>query len=198
MITFGDSSAISMEYFPSHTLSTQLSPRKPLVLEKAIHIIKNVCAGMASAHEARVVHRDLKPGNILINDQDVVKIVDFGVSAATQQMDTRLTRTGLLVGTPTYMAPEQVLGREVDERTDIYSLGVIMYETLTGRTPYRGGDSMSIMYQHVQGQFTPPREMNPNLPQAVNEVILKTMATDPNQRFQSMNELSDELDACVS
>jgi serine/threonine-protein kinase len=198
MITFGDSSAISMEYFPSHTLSTQLSPRKPLALERAIHIIKDVCSGMASAHEARVVHRDLKPGNILLNDQDVVKIVDFGVSAATQQMDTRLTRTGLLVGTPTYMAPEQVLGREVDERTDIYSLGVIMYETMTGRPPYRGGDSMSIMYQHVQGQFTPPRELNPKLPQTIHEVILKAMATDPKGRFQSMNELREKLDGFVS
>jgi serine/threonine-protein kinase len=198
MITFGESSAISMEYFPSNTLSTKLTPGKPMALNRAVSTIREVCAGMASAHEANVVHRDLKPSNILINDRDIVKIVDFGVAAATQQIDARLTRTGLLVGTPTYMAPEQVLGREVDARTDIYSLGVIMYEILTGQPPYRGGDSMAVMYQHVQGKAKPPMELNPRLPHHINALILKTMATEPGQRFQTMNELRDSLNTLMN
>ena len=102
------------------------------------------------------------------------------------------------MGTPTYMAPEQVLGRDVDARTDIYSLGAIMYEMFCGQPPYHGGDSMSIMYQHVQGQARPPRELNPQLPHTLNAVIMKTMATDPEKRFQTMNELHERLDTFVN
>ena len=120
-----------MEYFRSHTLSAEVKDKTPMEINRAKQFALDVCSGMESAHTANVVHRDLKPNNILIDENDVVKIVDFGVAAATQSTDTKLTKTGLLVGTPTYMAPEQVLGKEVDERTDIYSLGAIMYEMLT-------------------------------------------------------------------
>lgn len=198
MITFGNSSAIAMEYFPSHTLNMEMPGVKPMAVERALAVAREICAGMAAAHKVNVVHRDLKPGNVLINDADVVKVVDFGVAAATRQMDTRLTKTGLLVGTPTYMAPEQVLGRDVDARTDIYSLGVIMYEMLTGKPPYTGGDSMAIMYQHVQGKAVPPKKLNPELPNTLSAVILKTMADDADKRFQSMEELKQRLDAFAS
>lgn len=198
MLSFGRSMAISMEYFPSHTLSGEMPSRAPMAVEHAVRIIRDVCTGMSSAHGANVVHRDLKPSNILINDDGVVKIVDFGVAAATSKMDTRLTRTGLLIGTPTYMAPEQVLGREVDSRTDIYSLGVIMYEMFTGRPPYTGGDSMAIMYQHVQGNATPPKELNPELPHTLNAVVQKAMAIEPEKRYQTMEELRERLDAFVN
>lgn len=195
LITFGESPAISMEYFPSHTLNGEMRSGKPMDLKRALKIIRDVCSGMKSAHRASVVHRDLKPSNILIDDTDLVKIVDFGVAAATRQMDTKLTRTGLLIGTPTYMAPEQVLGRDVDARTDIYSLGVIMYELMTGRPPYSGGDSMAIMYQHVQGQAAPPRDLNPSLPHTMSAVVQKAMSIDVNKRYQSMAELKERLDA---
>jgi eukaryotic-like serine/threonine-protein kinase len=194
MITFGKSSAISMEFFPSHTLNFEMHTGVPMGTQRALRVIKDVCAGMTSAHNANVVHRDLKPSNVLINDQDIVKIVDFGVASAISQGDTKLTKTGLLIGTPTYMSPEQVLGREVDARTDIYSLGIIMYEMFTGSPPYRGGDSMAIMYQHVQGQAVPPRELNPKIPQTLNAVILKAMALDPDARYQSMDELRERLE----
>lgn len=195
MVTFGRSSAISMEYFPSHTLGSEIRTRRPLDLRRALAIIRDVCAGMEAAHHAAVIHRDLKPSNILINDQGLAKIVDFGVAAAAREMDTRLTKTGLVIGTPTYMAPEQVLGKAVDARTDIYSLGVIMYELLTGRPPYVGGDSMAVMYQHVQGKPQAPRVLNPQLPLALNAIVLKAIATDPAARFQSMGELTAALAA---
>ncbi len=195
LITFGESPAISMEYFPSHTLNAEMQSGQPMPLKRALKIIGDVCSGMKAAHQASVVHRDLKPSNIMIDDTDLVKIVDFGVAAATRQMDTKLTRTGLLIGTPTYMAPEQVLGRDVDARTDIYSLGVIMYELMTGRPPYSGGDSMAIMYQHVQGQAVPPRDVNPKLPHTMSAVVQKAMSIDVNKRYQSMTELKERIDA---
>ena len=109
------------------------------------------------------MHRDLKPANVLINDEGLLKIVDFGVAAAQREGDTQLTKTGYVIGSPKYMAPEQILGRKVDERADIYALGVMMYEMLTGVPPYSRGDHMAVMYQHVQGKARAPQEINPQL-----------------------------------
>ena len=108
--------------------------------------------GMTVAHQVGIVHRDLKPANVLINQDGLLKIVDFGVAAAQREGDTQLTKTGYVIGSPKYMAPEQILGKKVDERADIYALGVILYEMLTGVPPYSRGDHMSVMYQHVQGK----------------------------------------------
>jgi serine/threonine-protein kinase len=185
--------AISMEYFPSHTLSSETKGGQPLALERALRIARDVAGGMAVAHGANVVHRDLKPGNILINNKDVVKIVDFGISAARGGGDTKLTKTGLLMGTPRYMAPEQVLGKKIDERTDIYSLGIIMYEMLVGDAPYSGEDMMTVMYQHVHGSAVPVHERNPAVPETIGAIVMKTMAADPARRYQSMEELRNTL-----
>jgi eukaryotic-like serine/threonine-protein kinase len=188
----GQSYAISMEYFPGHGLDKELQDGKPVNSKRGLKIIWDVCRGVSAAHQVDVVHRDLKPPNILINDQGMVKIVDFGVAAVTSDMSTRLTRVGTLIGTPTYMAPEQVRSRGIDARTDIYSLGVIMYELFTGRPPYMG-DDMAVLFQHVEGNPVPPRQANPDLPPALEEIILKAMAVDPEQRFQSVDELRRNL-----
>ncbi|MEM7304844.1 MAG: serine/threonine-protein kinase, partial [Pseudomonadota bacterium] len=193
LITFGDLHAISMEYFESHTLSTELKPRKPLTNERVIKVTNDICEGMESAHNANVIHRDLKPNNVMINEEDQLKIVDFGIAAASQSSDTKLTKTGLLVGTPTYMSPEQVLGKEINEKTDIYSLGTIMYEMLTGRPPYSGKDSMSIMYQHVQGEAKPPIEKNGNIPVELSDLTMRCMKVKAEERIQSMTELKESL-----
>ncbi len=198
MLSFGKAHAISMEYFRSHTLSAEVKDKKPMDVERAKKFTYDVCSGMESAHEANVVHRDLKPNNILINEESILKIVDFGVAAATQSTDTKLTKTGLLVGTPTYMAPEQVLGKEVDERTDIYSLGAIMYEMLTGRPPYSGKDSMSIMYQHVQGKATKVCEKNELVSQELSDVVSKSMSVKAEHRYQSMAELKDAIEKLMN
>lgn len=193
MLSFGKAHAISMEYFRSHTLSAEVKDKKPMEIERAKKFTFDVCNGMESAHAANVVHRDLKPNNILINEDSILKIVDFGVAAATQSTDTKLTKTGLLVGTPTYMAPEQVLGKDVDERTDIYSLGAIMYEMLTGRPPYSGKDSMSIMYQHVQGKAEKVSVKNELVNQELSDVVSKAMSVKSEHRYQSMAELKDAV-----
>ena len=186
--------AISMEYFQSHSLAYELRAKKPLEQKRAINILRCICKGMNIAQLANVVHRDLKPGNILINKDNMVKIVDFGLAAAASHADSRLTKTGILVGTPTYMAPEQVRGKVIDSRTDIYALGVIMYEIFTGRAPYVSEETLGIMFQHVEGNATLPQELNPAIPDKLQSIILKAMAIEADQRFQTFAELSNSLE----
>ncbi len=186
--------AISMEYFPSHTLGAEIVNEKPLVLARAIQYAIDIASGMLVAHQAGIVHRDLKPANVLINDAGLVKIVDFGVAAAHKEGDTQLTKTGYVIGSPKYMAPEQILGKKVDERADVYSLGVIMYEMMTGQPPYSRGDHMSVMYQHVQGKCKIPIEVNPQLPKPLSDLISRAMAVDKLKRFQNMEELRQALE----
>jgi serine/threonine-protein kinase len=150
--------------------------------------------GMAVAHQVGIIHRDLKPANILINEEGLLKIVDFGVAAAASSGDTQLTKTGYVIGSPKYMAPEQILGKKVDHRADIYSIGVIVYEMLTGTPPYTKGDHMSVMYQHVQGKAKPCEELNPDIPPALAAVVRKAMEVDKLKRFDSMDELREALE----
>jgi serine/threonine-protein kinase len=189
--------AISMEYFPSHTLSGEIPDSKPMPYNKVVRYSQDIAAGMTIAHQAGVIHRDLKPANILVNDEGLLKIVDFGVAAAASSGDTQLTKTGYVIGSPKYMAPEQILGKKVDETADIYSVGVIMYEMATGIPPYSKGDHMSVMYQHVQGKATHCQEVNPEITDEFAAIIDKAMSVDKTKRFQSMEELTEALDAIV-
>jgi serine/threonine-protein kinase len=193
----GGSYAISMEYFPSHTLGTEIANEKPMSPKKALGYGTDICIGMSVAHQQGIIHRDLKPANILINDSGLLKIVDFGVAAAAKSGDTQLTKTGYVIGSPKYMAPEQILGKKVDERADIYSLGVIMYEMLAGNPPYSRGDHMSVMYQHVQGKAQPLDEANPKVPREIADVVTKTMQVDKLKRYASMEELRVALEAAA-
>jgi serine/threonine-protein kinase len=187
--------AISMEYFPSHTLGGEIIGEKPVALKRAVKFGIDIATGMAVAHLAGIVHRDLKPANVLIDNEGLLKIVDFGVAAAQTQGDTQLTKTGYVIGSPKYMAPEQILGKKVDERADIYSLGVILYEMFCGVPPYSRGDHMSVMYQHVQGKARPPIEINKDLPRPLNDLVMRCMSLDKSRRAQSMDELRGELEA---
>jgi eukaryotic-like serine/threonine-protein kinase len=186
--------AISMEYFPSHTLGSEIVNEKPLELKRAIQFGIDMSNGMSVAHHVGIVHRDLKPANVLINQEGLLKIVDFGVAAAHREGDTQLTKTGYVIGSPKYMAPEQILGKKVDERADIYACGVILYEMVTGVPPYSRGDHMSVMYQHVQGKARLPKEINPALPQGLSDLVVKAMAVDKTKRHQSMDELRSALE----
>jgi serine/threonine-protein kinase len=186
--------AISMEYFPSHTLGGEIVNEKPVNLKRAVKFGIDIATGMAVAHQAGIVHRDLKPANILIDNEGLLKIVDFGVAAAQTQGDTQLTKTGYVIGSPKYMAPEQILGKKVDERADIYSLGVILYEMLSGVPPYARGDHMSVMYQHVQGKARPPMDINKELPVELNNLVMKCMSLDKAKRAQTMDELRLSLE----
>ena len=186
--------AISMEYFPSHTLGSEVVGEKPMPLARALGFGIDICTGMEVAHAQGIVHRDLKPANVLINNEGLLKIVDFGVAAAQREGDTQLTKTGYVIGSPKYMAPEQILGKKVDQRADVYALGVILYEIMTGVPPYARGDHMSVMYQHVQGKARPPREINPALPPGLPEVIMQAMSVDKDKRYQTMPDLRAALE----
>jgi serine/threonine-protein kinase len=186
--------AISMEFFPSHTLGAEIVNEKPLELKRALQFGIDIATGMTVAHQVGIVHRDLKPANVLINDEGLLKIVDFGVAAAQREGDTQLTKTGYVIGSPKYMAPEQILGRKVDERADVYALGVMMYEMLTGIPPYSRGDHMAVMYQHVQGKARAPQEINPTLSANLAECVVKAMAVDKAKRFQTMEEYRGALE----
>jgi serine/threonine-protein kinase len=186
--------AISMEYFPSHTLGSEVVNDKPIDLQRALQFGIDICTGMTVAHQVGIVHRDLKPANVLINQEGLLKIVDFGVAAAQREGDTQLTKTGYVIGSPKYMAPEQILGKKVDERADIYAVGVMMYEMVTGAPPYSRGDHMSVMYQHVQGKARVPQDLNPALPPGLSDLVMKAMSVDKTKRFQSMVELSAALE----
>ena len=193
-VSLGGNYAISMEYFPSHTLGAEVSKHKPLPFEKSRGWAQDIATGMAVAHQVGIIHRDLKPANILINDEGLLKIVDFGVAAAATSGDTQLTKTGYVIGSPKYMAPEQILGKKVDHRADIYSVGVILYEMLTGTPPYTKGDHMAVMYQHVQGKAKPCEEVNPAIPPALAAIVRKAMEVDKLKRYASMDELRIALE----
>ena len=187
--------AISMEYFPSHTLATEIANEKPMRPKKAVRFSLDICVGMHVAHQQGIIHRDLKPANILIDDTGLLKIVDFGVAAAAKSGDTQLTKTGYVIGSPKYMAPEQILGKKVDERADIYSLGVILYEMLAGTPPYSRGDHMAVMYQHVQGKAPALNEVNESISAELALVVSKAMQVDKAKRYETMDQFAKALTA---
>ena len=187
--------AISMEYFASHTLGGEVVDEKPVERKKGINWAIDICTGMAVAHQVGIVHRDLKPANILINDEGLLKIVDFGVAAAQSSGDTQLTKTGYVIGSPKYMAPEQILGKKVDIRADIYSTGVILYELLCGVPPYSKGDHMAVMYQHVQGKARNLREVNKDIPAELSDLVEKSMSVDKMGRYDTMDDFRETLEA---
>ena len=192
-LTFGKSYAISMEYFDSHSLSYEVKNKLTGDFQRSIKMFIDICNGLSIAHKVGVVHRDIKPANLLVDKNNVVKIVDFGLAAAASQGDSRVTKSGILVGTPTYMAPEQVRGRKIDTRTDIYSLGIVMYEMFTGRPPFKEKDHMATLFKHVEGKATPVKEMNPAINDELNDIIMHAIHVDPTQRYQHIDELARDL-----
>ncbi|PWT86130.1 MAG: hypothetical protein C5B58_01935 [Acidobacteria bacterium] len=185
---------ISMEHFASQPLSRHIRGEIHRCPARGLKFVRDIARGIQSAHRANVMHRDLKPANILVSDANVLKIVDFGLAAACSHANSRLTRTGTLIGTPNYMSPEQARGVDLDYRTDIYSLGVIMYEVFTGTIPYAADTPLGVLYLHLRGEKDPPSARNPLISHELETVILKAMAIEPDDRYQSAQELLAALD----
>jgi serine/threonine protein kinase len=192
-----------MAYLEGTSLSTEISGGKHLELKRSIHIFKQVCLGLAHAHERGVIHRDLKPSNIMMvqldNDPDFVKIVDFGIAKLLTPAEgetDNLTRTGEVFGSPPYMSPEQCRALPVDARCDIYSLGCVMYRTVSGKQPITGHDLIEYLYKHVNEMPAGFDEVCPELhiPKELERIIFKALAKQPDDRHQSMNELRAALD----
>jgi protein kinase-like protein len=182
---------LSMEYFQGMTLADLLRRRGALPLDEARDILGQVCDGLDAAHRAGVIHRDLKPGNILVNERRSVKIIDFGLAKASFMAG--MTATGLIMGTPEYMAPEQIRGRDCDARTDMYALGAVAYHVVTGHPPFLGDTPIAIGFAHCTQPVRPPREIRPEIPAAMDAAIQKALAKDARDRFDTIAELRTGL-----
>lgn len=184
-------SYIVMEYVEGPNLRELLNQEHRLEPGRAIRLVKQVCQALEFAHESGVVHRDIKPSNILIVDEDKVKVTDFGIAKVINHLT--LTQTGRVVGTPGYMAPEQIEGGRVDSRSDIFSLGVVFYELITGKRPFEGESLASLAYKIVHVDPVPPSLVNVELSEVYDEIINRAMAKDPQHRFQSAAEFYQAL-----
>jgi serine/threonine-protein kinase len=182
---------IAMEYLQGRTLKQVIQKEGPLPPERAIAIAMQVLAGLRYAHEHGVVHRDVKPHNVLVGDDGRIKVTDFGIAHAG---DPQMTEVGSIVGTAQYLSPEQARGRSVGPQTDVYSLGVVLYEMLAGRVPFEGDSSVAIAMQHVSDEAPPLRSLVPQVPESLGMVVAHSMLKQPEQRYGSADEFSADLD----
>ncbi len=184
---------IVMEYCGAGTLENMLRVEGPLVADRAVAIVGHVCDALAYAHDHDVIHRDVKPGNVLVTPEGTVKVGDFGIAKAAFTSND-FTTTGKMLGTVAYVSPEQARGEEPDGRSDIYSMGVLLYELLTGRPPFKGVNQVAIAMQHLNEEPPPPRTVRGGIPRAVETAVMKALEKDPDDRFRSARELRDTLD----
>ncbi|MFC2169327.1 protein kinase [Acidobacteriota bacterium] len=182
---------ITMEYIPGEDLKSMIRMSDRLAVGTAIKIAKQVCEGLSEAHRLGVVHRDLKPNNIMIDKNGNARIMDFGIARSLKAKG--ITGAGVMIGTPEYMSPEQVEGKEVDQRSDVYSLGVILYEMVTGQVPFEGDTPFTIGVKHKSEIPKNPRELNAQIPDDLSRGILKCLEKDKDKRYQSAEEVRSEL-----
>src|SRR5207247_7455877 len=161
-------------------------------LVQAVELTRKIAEALASAHAQGIVHRDIKPGNVMVTRDGFVKVMDFGI--ARMQTDVTAPQTSSVIGTPTYLSPEQAQGQAVDARSDIYSLGCVLYELLAGRPPFTGDTPVAIAYKQVNETPVPPSAHNPDVPPRLDAVVMKTLAKNPANRYQTAEELSADLE----
>jgi serine/threonine-protein kinase len=187
----GNRPFIVMEYVEGETLADVLGRRGRLPAHETVDLALQVCGGLEHAHEHGLVHRDVKPGNLLVRSDGMLKIADFGIARAAEA--TKLTQIGTVLGTAAYLAPEQLAGEDVGQRADLYSLGAVLYEMLTGRTPYEVASLPELALQQREGTITPVRELEPTVGQAVEDVVMRCLARNPDYRPASAAEVAREL-----
>jgi len=184
---------ITMEYVSGQDLKGMIRQSRQLTIGTSISIAKQICDGLTEAHKIGIVHRDLKPSNIMIDKEGDAHILDFGIARSLKEKG--ITGAGVMIGTPEYMSPEQVEGKEVDQRSDIYSLGIILYEMLTGRVPFEGDSPFTIGIKHKSEIPGPPVKINPRISDDLNRLILKCLEKDKEKRYQSAAEVRAELES---
>jgi serine/threonine protein kinase/tetratricopeptide (TPR) repeat protein len=182
---------ITMEYVGGGDLKKFIRRSGQMGIGKAISIAKQICDGLEEAHNLGIVHRDLKPNNIMIDDHGNAKIMDFGIARTLKEKS--ITGSGVMIGTPEYMSPEQVDGKAIDQRTDIYALGVILYEMLTGALPFDGDTPLSIAYKHKHESVPDPKKINAQIPEDLCRLILRCLEKDPEKRWQNAQEVKSAL-----
>ncbi|WLW53645.1 Stk1 family PASTA domain-containing Ser/Thr kinase [Streptomyces sp. YU58] len=187
---------IVMEYVEGRPLGSVLNADVQqygaMPADKALKITADVLAALEISHEMGLVHRDIKPGNVMMTKRGVVKVMDFGIARAMQSGVTSMTQTGMVVGTPQYLSPEQALGRGVDARSDLYSVGIMLFQLVTGRLPFDADSPLAIAYAHVQEEPVAPSSINRSLPPAVDALVARALKKNPNERFPSAEAMRDE------
>ena len=190
----GDVVYMAMEYIQGVELRTLFVEGQPMGVPQALAIAAQVAEGLAYAHQQGVVHRDIKPANIMVVADGPVKITDFGIARMRASAD--LTQTGVMLGSPKYMSPEQVIGKRADHRSDIFSLGVILYEMLTGAAPFSGENVTALMYQIVNFAPPAPSSVNPQVPEMLDFIVAKMLAKPLEERYQDAREVARDLREC--
>lgn len=184
---------IVMEYVEGHTVKDLLSDGTAVPIDEAVEIASGVLSALAYAHTAHLVHRDIKPGNIMLTHDGKVKVMDFGIARALTDSQATMTQTNAVVGTAQYLSPEQARGEQVDPRSDLYSVGVLLFELLTGQPPFRGDSAVSVAYQHVSTVPPAPSALAADVPESLDRVVMKAMAKDPNDRYESAAVMRTDL-----
>lgn len=190
----GDVAYIAMEFLEGRELRDVLNEDPLLPISKVLDIVVQVAQGLAYAHEHGIVHRDVKPANIMVVRDGHVKITDFGI--ARMASASVRTQTGMVLGSPKYMSPEQVMGKTIDQRSDIFSLGVMLYEMITGQVPFNGENVNAIMYQILNAVPSPLNTLNPAVPDMLNFIVAKALAKAPDDRYRDAGEFANDLRAC--
>ena len=189
---------IVMEFVDGRTLRDLLRDDRRLLPERALEITDGVLRALDYSHRNGIVHRDIKPGNVMLTRTGEVKVMDFGIARAVSDAQATMTQTAQVIGTAQYLSPEQARGERVDARSDLYSAGCLLYELLTGRPPFTGDSPVAIAYQHVREQPMPPSRVDPELPGWADAIVLKAMAKDPADRYQSAGEMRNDIQRALS
>jgi eukaryotic-like serine/threonine-protein kinase len=189
---------IVMEYVDGRTVRDLLQDGHRLLPERALEIIDGVLRALDYSHQAGIVHRDIKPGNVMVTRNGDVKVMDFGIARAMSDAQATMTQTAQVIGTAQYLSPEQARGERVDSRSDLYSAGCLLYELLTGRPPFTGDSPVAIAYQHVRENPIPPSRVDPDVPPWADSIVLKAMAKSPADRYQTAGDMRADLQRAAS